>query len=133
MSSESVESTRSSRGKLALVAATLLLYSASRGWIAYAGVGSVSAIVAALVPLPALLYVYTAWVLQALRGDELERRIALEGLAIGFGVTFAFVALLAQLEDALPPASLWPEFGDVAFVAIFATFFGVARSRRRYE
>jgi hypothetical protein len=48
-------------------------------------------------------------------------------------VTFAFVAALAQLEDALPPASLWPEFGDVAFVAIFATFFGVARSRRRYE
>lgn len=133
MSAVSNPSGVGNRRALVVIVATLVLYAASRWWIQQVVAGSVSAVIAALVPLPGLLYVYTAWILRALRGDELERRIALEGLAIGFGVTFAFVALLSQLEHAMPAGALNVDYGEVALVALFASFIGVTRSRSRYE
>lgn len=132
MTSAILAGTHSARRTLALVSLVLGLYFVSRWWMEQVALGSAQAVVAALIPVPALLYVYCSWILRALRGDELERRIALEGLSIGFGVTFAFVVLLSQLERAVPPGALWADFGDVALAAAAATFFGVAMSRRRY-
>jgi hypothetical protein len=133
MSAVPLVSARSPRWAIFTVVSVLGLYAASRYWLEQVTPGSMQAILAALLPLPALLYVYTAWVLQALRGDELERRIAHQGLAIGFGFTFAVVAVLGQLEKAVPPSALWTTFSDVAIIALASTFLGVALSRRKYE
>jgi hypothetical protein len=124
---------RTRTASFAVAAAVLALYGLSRWWLKGLEPASVPAILVALLPLPGLLYLYAAWVFAVANGDELARRIALEGVAIGLGLSFATVLLLSQLDHAGLVSTLGVKIQDIAHLMVAFTFFGVWRARQRYE
>jgi hypothetical protein len=94
--------------------------------------GTPAAIGLALLPFPGFAWAYYTTFRQALRGDEMERRVGLEGLAIGFGLTAALVLLLGLLENGVPAGAMWVDFSDVASYSLAFALFGYWWAYRRY-
>jgi hypothetical protein len=115
------------------VAVLLGVYAASFFLLRGLEPGSAAAIAVALAPVPLMAFVYIAWAIEVYRGDELERKIALEAIAIGWGCSMAFVLVLRQLElaGALGPDTI--AVGDIWHVMFFSTFLGAWRARARYN
>ena len=90
------------------------------------GLGTSARIAIALVPVPFC-------VRRVSDGDELERRIQLEGLAVAFPLTLFLVMLLGLLQIAVPlPPEDWSYRHIWPFLFAFYVV-GIQRARRRYE
>lgn len=115
------------------VAVLLGVYAASVFLLRGLEPGSAAAIAVALAPVPLMAFVYIAWAIEVYRGDELERKIALEAIAIGWGCSMAFVFVFSQLEraGAVRPGII--SVRDIWQVMFFSTFFGAWRARARYN
>jgi hypothetical protein len=90
-------------------------------------------VLVALLPLPAFAWFLWAFVHGVGEGDELERRIQLEALAVAFPLTILLVMTLGLLQIAVPLSEddwsyrhIWP------FIYVFYLF-GLLRARRRYQ
>ena len=88
-------------------------------------VGWIVAAIPTVVGLGAML-AYGRYLRQA---DELQRRIQLQALALGFGVAFFFGFGYRLLEKVGAPAA---EISDVSTVMVFFYFVGLWIGRRRY-
>ena len=88
-------------------------------------VGWIVAAIPTVVGLGAML-AYGRYLRQA---DELQRRIQLQALAVGFGVAFFFGFGYRLLEKVGAPAA---EISDVSVVMMFFYFVGLWIGRRRY-
>ena len=96
------------------------------------GLGSSSRIAIALVPVPFFAWMLVEFVRRVSEGDELERRIQLEALAVAFPLTLFMLLLLGLLQIAVP---LSPEDWSYRHIWPFLYVFyivGIQRARRRY-
>lgn len=132
MSSKAVQVLRSTRVMVWVLVLTLACYIASRVLLTYVEPGSLGAALSALLPLPGMLYVYSAWAVEAAHSDELERRIALEGVAVGLGLSFAVVLLLGQLELGGIVESGAVPIRSLGHMMVATTLLGIMRARLRY-
>lgn len=85
-----------------------------------------------LVAVPAVLGAVMLWSwVRFLRGcDEMMRKLHLEALAIGFGITVLAIITASLLDAAgVPPLSV----NSILVIAGFAYMSGVAYSTRRYQ
>lgn len=90
------------------------------------------AVAAILVAIPATLGAIMLWSwVRFLRGcDEMMRKLHLEALAIGFGITVLAIITASLLQAAgVPPLSI----NSLLAIAAFAYMSGVAYSTRRYR
>ena len=97
------------------------------------GLGTSARIAIALVPVPFFGWMLVEFVRRVSDGDELERRIQLEALAVAFPLTLFLVMLLGLLQIAVPlPPEDWSYRHIWPFLFAFYVV-GIQRARRRYE
>jgi hypothetical protein len=112
--------------------AWLLAYFAARAALEIPGLATPLRVLVAVFPLPAFAWFLWTFIRMARDGDELERRIQLEALAVSFPLTLLLVMTLGllQLAVALPPEDwsyrhIWP------LLYVFYLL-GLTLARRRY-
>ena len=97
------------------------------------GLGTPARIAIALVPVPFFAWLLVEFVRRVSDGDELERRIQLEALAVAFPLTLSLLMLLGLLQIAVPlPPEDWSYRHIWPFLFVFYIV-GIQRARRRYE
>jgi hypothetical protein len=111
---------------------SLLLFFAARFALEATTLAAWLRIAIALVPLPAFAWFLWEFVHSVSAGDELERRVQLEALAVAFPLTLLLVLTLGLLQIAVP---LPPE--DWSYRHIFPLLYvfymvGLMRARRQY-
>lgn len=128
----SIYTTRRRRGTLVAAALWAVTFVGARLWIEALEFGSVWVYVAAALPVLPFLALVAALLRSARDADELERRIQLEGLSVGFAFAIVVLMVLGLLEvgvdldhDNLAYRHVW------AFLPIFYLV-GMLRARRRY-
>ena len=115
----------------ALVA--MFTFFAARFALESPGLGTSARIAIALVPLPFFAWMLVEFVRSVSDGDELERRIQLEALAVAFPLTLFLLMLLGLLQIAVPlPPDDWSYRHIWPFLFVFYLV-GIQRARRRYE
>jgi len=119
-------------GLLAAAALWAVTFVGARLWIEALEFGSGWVYVAAALPVLPFLGLVAALVRSTRDADELERRIQLEGLAVGFAFAILVLMVLGLLEvgvdldrDNFAYRHVW------AFLPLFYLV-GVLRARRRY-
>lgn len=95
----------------------------------FEGLGGVAGWIVAAVPLIVGLGAMLAYGRYLRHADELQRRIQLQALALGFGVAFFFGFGYRLLEKVGAPAA---QISDVSIVLTFFYFVGLWIGRRRY-
>ena len=124
-----------SRGDRTLVAvgvAWFLAYLVARAVLEQPDLGQALRLSAALLPVPLFAMFLMRFVRSLREGDELERRIHLEALAIAFPLTILLLQTLGLMERAVGLALEDWSYGHVwAYLPLFY-FIGLAVSRRRY-
>ena len=114
-------------------AITLTLFFAARFALELGGLSTVLRIAIALVPLPAFVWFLWEFVRRVNDGDELERRVQLEALAVAFPLTLILVMMLGLMQIAVPlPPEDWSYRHIWPLLYVFYMV-GILRARRRYE
>ena len=111
----------------------LMTFFAARFALESPGLGTPARIAIALAPLPFFAWALVEFVRGVSDGDELERRIQLEALAVAFPLTLFLLMMLGLLQIAVP---LSPEDWSYRHIWPFLFVFylvGTQRARRRYE
>ena len=113
--------------------ASLLLFFAARFALEAPALQSWQRIAIALAPLPAFAWFLWEFVHSASDGDELERRVQLEALAVAFPLTLLLVMTLGLLQIAVPlPPEDWSYRHIWPLLYVFYML-GLMRARRRYS
>ena len=113
--------------------ASLLLFFAARFALEATALEAWQRIAIALVPLPAFAWFLWEFVHSVSDGDELERRVQLEALAVAFPLTLLLVMTLGLLQIAVPlPPEDWSYRHIVPLLYVFYMV-GLMRARRRYS
>ena len=113
--------------------ASLLLFFAARLALEAEALPSWQRIAIALAPLPAFAWFLWEFVHSASGGDELERRVQLEALAVAFPLTLLLVMTLGLLQIAVPlPPDDWSYRHIWPLLYVFYMV-GLMRARRRYS
>ena len=119
-------------GVMGAAAATLLLFFAARFALELEGVPAALRIAIALMPLPAFVWLLLAFARLVKQGDELERRVQLEALAIAFPLTLVLVMTLGLLQIAVPlPPEDWSYRHIWPLLYVFYLL-GLTRARKKY-
>ncbi len=111
---------------------SLLLFFAARFALEATALAAWLRIAIALVPLPAFAWFLWEFVHSVSDGDELERRVQLEALAVAFPLTLLLVMTLGLLQIAVPlPPEDWSYRHIWPLLYVFYMV-GLMRARRRY-
>jgi hypothetical protein len=113
--------------------ASLLLFFAARFALEATALEAWQRIAIAVVPLPAFAWFLWEFVHSVQDGDELERRVQLEALAVAFPLTLLLVMTLGLLQIAVPlPPEDWSYRHILPLLYVFYMV-GLMRARRRYS